>query len=837
MSRKVCYFSIITFIFFVKPILALTEPQLALEKFPLNDKLPSNSVTRIYNDKEGYTWLGTKDGLCRYDGYDVKVFRSSALTPEKLTNNEIECIEEDNENKLWIGTYEGINIFDKKNYSIKTLKNKYTEKERINYILKDSKGFIWIATSRYGVLRMNSVTEEFERFSTDKNSRLKLKGDNVKYIYEDKDGTIWIASWKNGLCAINQNLTGVYYAPPVGTNNNPFRIMEDRDGIFWICTWGNGIYNMNIDGKMKISFTLVTFVNNPNAKTDDIVYSILQDDKYGDIWVVTFKGLRIIKKESDKTYLLEDNNILNNTHSQLFHDIYKDKHGNLWLGSVGEGLYMLDFNKLPIQNYTLGSLKQSLNTESFVTRVCDAGSGNLYIVINRFGLIDFNLSSGAVKKLSNPVLNQFKSIIYIDNISKSNEIWIANEGEDDIYAFRQTPDKELQQTGVYSLKGLTRINDISINNFFEDFDGNVWIGSSDALFKKPYKSSIQLISSKIQSVSTIQQDLDRNIWVGTEKDGLFILKPSIKGNKTVYDISKIELKIKNYQSMSVQSICCRRNGDVFIGTKEGSIFRYEKKTLLATEISGQYGITDERILDIVEDNFGYLWISTAKKIIRYNPVTNASSYYSSQNGVLVSTFYKNSFIKLKTGQLLFGGNNGIVEFNPTNQISSKKIELNVVLTDILIDNKSIYDDTENKHFIAKKNKIVIKYAENNLSLEFAALNQLSASKSQYAYKLSGVNKDWNYVGNNHRYVNYADLPSGNYTFMVKASDENGQWSDNVTTLRIVVLPPFYRTWWAYLFYLILLGTITYFLYRTFVNRIRLRNDLNIRVLKKKSLKN
>ncbi|VBB48375.1 Integral membrane sensor hybrid histidine kinase [uncultured Paludibacter sp.] len=835
MSKRVRVI-IIALVFVAEFVSALTESPLVLEKFPLNDKLPSNSVTRIYNDKEGYMWLGTKDGLCRYDGYDIKVFRSSALTPEKLTNNEIECLEEDDENKIWIGTYEGINIFDKNNYSIKPLKNKYTEKERINYIFKDSKGFIWVGTSRNGILRINSVSGEYERFSTDKDSRLKLKGNNVKFIYEDKDGTIWIALWKDGLCAINQNLTNIYYAPTIGTNDNPFRMMEDKDGMYWICTWGDGIYNMTVDGKMKINFTPVSFSNNPDEKVDNIVYSILQDDKYGYIWMVTFKGLRIIKKEADRTYSLEDNNyILNSSHSQLFHDIYKDRHGNLWFGSVGEGLYMLDFNKLSIQNYTLGNLRQSLNTESFVTRLCDAGSGNLYVVINRFGLIDFNLSSGTIKRLSNPVFNKFNSIIYIDNITKTNEIWIANEGEDKIYVFKQAENKELTQVNQYSVRGLTQIPYISITNFFEDFDGNVWIGTSDALFKKPYNSTVQLISTKIQSVSAIQQDLDRNIWIGTEKDGLFILKPKVTGNKTTYSVSKLNLNIKNYQSLSIQSICCKRNGDIFIGTKEGGIFYYDKKTQVATEISGQYGITDERILDIVEDNFGYLWISTAKKIIRYNPLTHASSYYSSQNGVSVTTFYKNSFIRLKTGQLLFGGNNGIVEFNPTNQISSKKIVPNVVLTDILIENKSIYDDTDNKHFVSQKNKIEMKYSENNLSIEFAALNQLSASKSQYAYKLSGINNEWNYVGNNRRYVNYADLPVGKYTFMVKASDENGQWSDKVTTLKIVVLPPFYRTWWAYLFYLLLLGITAYFTYRTFVNRIRLRNDLRIsRIEKEKS---
>ncbi|MFA5047278.1 MAG: two-component regulator propeller domain-containing protein, partial [Paludibacter sp.] len=139
--------------------------QFSFEKFPYPEKLPSNSVIRIYQDKEGYMWFGTKDGLCRFDGYDVKVFRSSALTPGKLTSNEIQCITEDNDHRLWVGTFEGITIIDKKSFSIESFDNKYVNKERINSIITDTKGYIWIGTSNYGALRMNPKTGEFIRYS------------------------------------------------------------------------------------------------------------------------------------------------------------------------------------------------------------------------------------------------------------------------------------------------------------------------------------------------------------------------------------------------------------------------------------------------------------------------------------------------------------------------------------------------------------------------------------------------------------------------------------------------------------------------------------------------
>jgi streptogramin lyase len=167
---------------------ANTPVAISFEKFPYPEKLPSNSVIRIFNDKDGYMWFGTEDGLCRFDGYDIKVFRSSALTPGKLTNNEIQCIAEDNDHNLWVGTMEGIIIIDKKNFSIKPLENKYITRDRINSILLDSKGFIWVGTSTFGAIRINPNTKSFERFSIEKNSSLKLRGNNVTSIFEDSSG-------------------------------------------------------------------------------------------------------------------------------------------------------------------------------------------------------------------------------------------------------------------------------------------------------------------------------------------------------------------------------------------------------------------------------------------------------------------------------------------------------------------------------------------------------------------------------------------------------------------------------------------------------------------------
>jgi ligand-binding sensor domain-containing protein len=374
-------------------------------------------------------WFGTKDGLCRFDGYDVKVFRSSALTPGKLTSNEIQCFTEDNGHRLWVGTLEGINIIDKSNYSIKAFDNKYVNKERINSLITDSKGYIWIGTSNYGAIRMNPKTGEYDRFSMDKDSPLILKGNSVTNIYEDRDGRIWLSLWKTGLSCIDQDRKKITHAPKLGKDDNPFRILQDKDGLYWICTWGNGVFNMSVDANSEITLQPMKLSKNSVNKVDDIVYSITQDDELGYIWLITYSGLKLIEKELDGTYkVLDTDSFFDETNNMLFHEISKDHQGNLWIGSVGEGLFKLDFNKLSIQNFPLKKIKSALKVPSYVTRFCELSSGEIYIVINRVGLFSFDPKTGEVKRPTDSILRSLNSLSAITSASKTNSCLVLKYG-------------------------------------------------------------------------------------------------------------------------------------------------------------------------------------------------------------------------------------------------------------------------------------------------------------------------------------------------------------------------------------------------------------------------
>lgn len=826
------YTSTVVFALISVFFIAFGQSQNKFQRFHLNDKLPSNSVGRILSDSEGYMWFGTKDGLCRYDGYDIKVFRSSALTPGKLSNNEIQCIAEDKKQQLWVGTLEGIVIVDKKNYAITKFTHPLTDRERINSILVDQKGCVWIGTSNFGVLKHNPETGKTEQFSDDKNAKFRLSGKNVNYIYEDKSGRIWISMWKDGLCFFNKDNSKLVHVDKIGFSNNPFRVFEDREGDFWICTWGDGVFKLKFNNNIPQVLPLQVAAKS-KGKLNEIVYGITQDNVDGRLWLVTFSGLTVLNKEPDGTVTLNSGGgMLDEISTQLFHEIYKDRRGNLWLGTVGDGLYKLEFNRLPIQNFSLSEIKKALNIPSYVTRFCETPDKNVFISINRIGVFSFNPATGAVKRPENQIARRLNSIYAITYIKHLNQIWIANEGDDIVYVFKNN-NTELEFIQSFTLNNSKVSQENTISEIYEDSKSNIWIGTVDGLYLKMPGQPVKQLYTMFRNIISITEDVKGNLWVGTGKEGVFRTQLKNKADGSDYVFTNIALKINDYTSYGIQSISTTKNAEVYIGTREGCLFLYDYKNNSAKDISALYGITEEGIMDIVTDDLGVLWISTIKRIIRYNPQTHAATYYSNADGLLVNSFFKNSFIKLRSGAILFGGNNGISVFDPKNQPATNKSEqARVVITDILIQNKSIFANELNLNYNAGKNEIRLKNAENNLSIEFSALDYVAANKIQYAYKLSGVDKDWNYVGNNRRFVNYANLPSGSYTFMVKANDENGYWNDQVTTLKVKILPPLYLSWWAYLLYFAVIALIVNITYRNLSNRIRLSNELKISKIEK-----
>ena len=803
--------------------------QLSFQHFPYVDQLPSNSINRLYNDKEGYMWFGTKDGLCRFDGYIVKVFRSSSTNQNRLTNNSIQYITEDDNNRLWVGTVEGINIIDKSNYSIKPLDNPYVGRDRINSILKDKSGRMWIATNNNGLVRISPDGKSI-CFNNTKAAGYSLPSSNVRSVYQDSKGRIWVLLLNKGVVLFQEKTSKFLVLPPIGIGNNPFRMIEDSPNHFLICTWGYGMYSMDLTVLPKNPFTPITVLKNGKPVTiNNITYSIVKDNKIGYVWVISFTGLVVLEKKNNTTYnLIDSKSMFPEPYYKLFHEIVRDRQGNLWLGTVGEGIFKLNFNNTSLQTNSLSKLKEKVGFPPIVVGFCESANGFIYLVLNRLGLYVLNPKTGDIVPPAQSSIRDIQSVSAIKRIKSTHEIWLSREGKHDIYIMSD----RVGGSNEIKVLPITGNREFSISGFCEDSMGNVWIGTDNGLYQRAAGSNkVILINPNINNITVIREDKKGNIWIGSDKQGVIKLQKSV-GNKSYFTMMAFSKKLGNLQSNSIQSICCRKNGDVCIGTRVGSIYFYDEKNNTMRDVSKLYGITEESVLEILEDNMGALWISTIKKIIRFNPINHITTYYTQSDGILVSSFAKDACIKLENGTMMFGGNKGFCAFSPDALNFKPTNDQKVVITDIEVKNQSIFDNETEKYFNVGKTELTLKSSDDDVSLEFSALNFTSADKIQYAYTLNGMNKDWVYVGNNRRFVNYANLPSGKYVFEIKATDENGRWSNKITSLTIIKRSPFYQTWWAYFIYLLIIVLITYFISKNIANRIRLRNELKISHIEK-----
>lgn len=814
------------FLCFWSVVLQSSEIHSEFKQFQYTNQLPSNSVQCMIKDSEGYIWFGTRDGLCRFDGYRIKVFRSDVINHKKLTNNNIRCMLEDNKHRLWIGTNEGINILDKSNYAVKPFDMNVIGRDRIVDMRLDKKGNIWISTSSKGIFRVGA-DGRCVAYSAIRSNKM-ISSNVASSIYQDSRGNIWALFWKGGVAMYNPQHDKFIFYPPIGVQNSPFKMLEDKDHNYWICTWGDGLFAFDPKDS-KHPYTPVLFRKNGKpVEMNNVIYRIIQDSGSGHLWIISFAGLDVLKIVNRTAVdVITGESMFKESSNKLFHEILDDKNGCIWLGAVSEGIYQLNLNHNEIYTNSFDALTKKMGYPPNVYHVCEIDGNKLYVVIDRLGVYELNIKSGALAKIPLPFCSEKENVHLIHYFKSNNSAWFIKERDNKIYIVRNQRAISLKDVQVLNIDPN---NHSSINCLYEDAFSNVWIGFDQGLYKRSRDGKITLISDKILNIMSLSGDCKGNIWVGTERQGAFHIRVD-ESRRSLVRIDNFSEKAGNLQSNSIQAVCCSQTAHVYLGSREGSIYQYTQSTGETVDISYKYGITEDAIQDIIEDNYGLLWISTTKKNIRYNPLNHVSMYYTSDDDIQVSSFSKSVGTKLQNGQVLFGGNKGFCLFTPVppNQYvpSIKKVKI----TDIDINDRSIFDIEDDYRSDLKNERIILKPNDENLSLEFSSLDYSAADKIQYAYRLIGVDKDWVYPGSNRRYVNYTNLPSGKYVFEVKATDENGQWSNQVSTLTIIKRPPFYLTWWAYLLYLIFLSGIAWFI----INRIRLRNELKIsRIEKEKS---
>ena len=796
-----------------------------------NEGLSQGHISAILKDKEGFMWFATDEGLNKYDGYRFTVYKHSLEDSLSLIDNYLYDILEDNTGTLWVATTSGLDRFNREKDNFSHFFSHHRQ-VTVKDIFQDSKHRIWLGTTT-GLYLINPVDGSFKIFrhrTKDKNS---LSDDFIFRIEEDKHGKLWVGT-KNGLNRFDPetNTFTTYFNEP----GNPKSIgsswikavYRDRNKDLWVGTLGGGISKYN---ELSNSFTTFKYdAKNPNSLGYNDILSFMEDE-VGNLWVGTENGgisVYDAKRNAFQTFgydVNESGSLSNNS----VYCMYLDDIGNIWAGTYSGGINFLPKFGNKFSLYREGPSSTTLENSSILSITGDENS-NIWVGTDGGGLSFFDKKKHifTTYKKKTADKNSINSD-YVVSVVEINKDWLGLGlylGGFDLFnrktkQFRHhMPDRNNPNS----------LSDESVFTMLRARDGNVWLGTLNGglgyydikndKFTNYLNNPRDPNSLCHNYVKALYEDEEGILWVGTE-NGLDAF------DKKTGIFTHFVSNVKDKQSLSsnnIQVITPAQKGYLWVGTTDG-LCLFEKKTKVFQTINEKDGLSNNMINGILKDNKGNFWISTNKGISKYNPERKTFRKYGISDGLQGNEFKPRSAFQTLDGEMFFGGPGGLNTFYPDSMKDNTFVPP-VHITDFQIFNKSVSLNDKNSPLdrsISETKEIVLNDHQSGFTFEFSALNYTLSNKNQYAYKLEGFDKDWNYIGN-RRTATYTNLDPGKYTFKVKASNNDGVWNEVGTSIIIRILPPFWETWW----FRILMGGIAIALaigfYRYRVGLIQAQRD-------------
>ncbi|HEY0899071.1 MAG TPA: two-component regulator propeller domain-containing protein, partial [Sphingobacteriaceae bacterium] len=789
------------------------------------DGLSSNTVNAILKDRYGVMWFGTEDGLDKFDGTNFTVYRKSPGDSTSLQSNEILALHEDRAGNLWIGTSGGsLSLYDREKDAFfhfpATGGPNTIDNNVISSVCSDYRGKIWI-THYNGVNILDPLTRRITRFTVTSANPAPRSAPHYNYIFEDSQNRMWIGTTE-GLFQYNpkaKSLTQYLHSPqnPASLgHNNVLAVAQDKEGNLWIGTDG---------GLSLLKPGTSNFINyrhtdgSTRSLSSNTVNSIAVDGNK--LWLGTGEGLDILDTKTG--YITKYAQNSRNKHSltaKSVKSVYIDQQGIYWLGTIRGGVDRFDRN-LNLFNYVQSNVfdEKGLNA-SIVTSFAEDKSGNVYVGTEGTGLSLFNRKTKLFQHFnikSRRVTTDKRLLILAMAMSRKQQLFIGTFS-DGLFIFDPA-------SGNYrQLMEGHRAEDLNSNDIFcikEDSKGNLWIGTNGGGINilnpqlevigryTPHPEFENDVPFPINGyIRDIEEDKDGNFWIATHGGGIAVFHPA-SGKFTLYNTTNSKLPNDKVLTLLEDS-----RGNIWAGTFGGGVSLFHKNTRQISTFSEKDGLQNTTIYKVLEDKNGLVWVSTNKGISSIDIRTKKISNYNHHNGIQKTNFVQEAGIRLSNGELFFGGLEGFNYFNPAYLKKNSNIPP-VLITDLRISNQSVApsEDGPIKEHISVAKEINLDFKQ-NFALSFVGLNFTSPGQNQYAYKLEGFDKDWNYVGNSTT-ASYTNLDPGKYVFRVRASNNDGVWNKEGSSIKIYVHPPFWRTIYAYIFYvLVIIGLVLYLRYRS-----------------------
>ncbi len=765
-------------------------------------EISESSITEILEDRNGFLWIGTTNGILKYDGSSFQNF--DAYYNESRVNNFVKEIYEGDSGILYVGTYNGLNFYDEtlgvlKRYPFKG-ESEFINKTDINALL-ETKNYLWVGTTKNGLFRYNLNTGKVRRlfFNTK-----DFDYGNVLYISKYGNNHYVVIN-RNAAYVINHDMA-IISSVKLSNIKSVKRVSSNQ---FLLGSFDGFFSELKIGVNFKI--------NKQNSrKITDYRISALEEDASGNIWLASENGgVFILSRESKAMFHLqntsEDPDVLPNN---SIWSIYKASNGVMWLGSFKRGLCFYDKEYLKFKHEKKNKPIKSSLSNNIATCFLEDKNKNIWIGTDGGGLNywDRNKKTYTHYSLDNGKLN---TNVVLSIVRKDNELWIASWA-DGITIF----DMDSKEYRVMNVEN-SSLSSKFLENLLKDNHGNIWIATFRGGLHK-YNSitdrleKIHLVMDgrvlNPTQVITVFEDNLGDIWLGSHGDGVIRLK----NENDIWKVAN-QYKVRSEEEISISSdfvnvIHQDQNGLLWVGTDSG-LNKYSTKSNLFIRIEEPEELKNISIESIEHDEKGSLWLGTNKGLKKYNPFDNELISYNTSDGVQGANFNSSSSYKLSSKELVFGGSNGFNVFYP-NKIKKRKDKPQLYISKLKIQNKQVYPNDEFgvlKKTISKTDTLSLDYTHNVINFEFTTVTYRNPEKVSYAYFLEGFEDDWNYVGNKND-VTYTNLDPGKYKLHVKSTNSDGLWVGNEKTLCLEVIPPFWQALWFKVLTIGLLLVVGYLIY-------------------------
>jgi signal transduction histidine kinase/CheY-like chemotaxis protein/ligand-binding sensor domain-containing protein len=819
-------FHLLLLILLITQVSLVSSQQLTINLTPLNSSssLSQNTIQCILKDKYGYMWFGTQDGLNKYDGYKVTIYKHQNNDRKTIAANHIITISEDNEDNIWIGTRTGgISKYDRAQDSFTNFIHNESDassisNNNINVIYTDLKSNIWIGTES-GLNLLDKKTGKFKTFfnnSADKNS---ISDSNILSIFEDSKHNFWIGTAHGlNLLNIDNGKFTRFIDPPVSkkqTDNSINAITEDGSNNIWVGT-NHGLKLLN---RAKGSFSGFAIDLDKNSSDGFNPVMCLVRTKGNKLWLGTYTTLQLFDVAKRQLIPLSDQT---DGDSRMPNDgiysLLEDKLGILWIGTSSEGILKYDRNLSLFPSYK-ASLTNAPSGKNIIRGIAEDKGSNLYLATD-VGLDYFNRSNYSYKSYRNNSTNKNSLVSnYTTTVLKSkknNAVWVGT--------YSSGLDCLNPETGVFKHytkgAGASMINDNGIATLLEDRQGQIWVGTyfggvnvfnpSTKTFTKYVNDDKNPNSICDNAIQALYEDKKGNIWIGGYSNGISIFNPASK------TFSQLNTKNSKLKSNIISVFFEDTKGNMWVGTMDGGLNCYQQKTKGFIAFTEQNGLINNTINYITEDAKGNIWLSTNQGIISFDPVKKAFKNFGYYNGLKSLEYNLGAGTKLSNGEIILGSINGfnIIDIQ---KLATNKNTPHVVITGFELFNKPVNIGQKNsilKQSISTTKEITLQYSQSVFTIEYAGLDYTVPQENKYAYKLENFDKEWRYVGN-QRKVTYTNLNPGTYIFKVKAANNDGVWNEKETSLKVIIIPPYWMTWWFRILVscLILGAAYSFYLYR------------------------